>query len=357
MRWNIQKFCVVMVMIFTGSLSGCIAGEAATDSLEHALILDALNAIDMNAYQEGMSVFKNLAGLKPSHPVGYFGQAVVYNTIMRNYRVNLYESEYDSLLSLAIERGSESIMTHPEDVTVRLYMGGAYGYRGLFKMRNRDWVGALKDGARGLRILQQTLDLDPGAYDCYYGLGLYHYWRSAKTDVSGGIGLFPNGKKKGIQEIWTAVRLGQYSESSGKYALVYSYFEDNDLEKARLLNLHLLKRFPDDPSAMYMRTRICERLGEWEEALQSATRLLAHLESVPWKSTGYLAECHYRIARAYHYLGDGENRDFHLNRALILAGERDGSREVEGPLEEFDEIVKELHDFSEEVENSGKADQ
>ena len=341
-------FCVVFSLIPGLSRSQDAAG--LIDSAAYYTFVHAVNLVDHHAYADAVAAFEALIDAHPNHPMGYFGVAATYQTIMRNYRVNVHEAEYDSVLNRSIEIGMRAVKTNRKDAPAWFYLGGAYGFRGLYKVRKRDWLGAFSDGLKGLRALERALDIDPTLYDAYYGLGLYHYWRSAKAKVLGIPVLFARDKERGIQEIWKAIRLGRYSEVSGKYALVATYYDNGEYEKAWDVNQELFERFPTDPSCLYMRSRLCAKLGRWEQTRDVVRRLLEHIRSTEYRSIGYEVECYFRMALSEYYLGLPDEAYDHLRTALELADRRDAAEEVEGPLEEFQEIVKQATALFREIE-------
>lgn len=308
--------------------------------------------VDHESYDEALGLFDSLIVMYPAHPIGYFGAAATYQTIMRNHRVNAHEAEYDSVLNKAIDVGREALRTYRRDPLVRFYLGGSYGFRGLFKVRKREWFGAFQDGLKGLNALERALDMDPALYDAYYGLGLYHYWRSAKGNLGGIISLFSRDRARGIREIWTAIEKGRYSEVSGKYALVATYYDAGEYEKAWAINEDLFRRFPSNPSCLYMRSRICQRLGYWEEMEKASRSLLVRIREAPYVSVGYEMECFLRIAEAQVRQGRFEEAVINLEKGLQLEVSRDDSKEVEGPLEDLEEIVEALAALKKEINSS-----
>ena len=269
---------------------------------------------------------------------------------MQNYRIKDYESQLDSLLNLTIKIGNNAIKNAQHDAFVSIYLGGAYGFRGLHKVRKRDYWGAFKDGLKGVSILKKAVKADTSAYDAYHGLGSFHYWRSAKSKILRLL-IFRNDQQKGIDEVWKAINKGTYTDIEGKYALVAIYYDFGDYEKAFSVNQELFELFPTNPSCLYMRCRIFERMGKWEEAKQTYLKLLNHLSNSEYKSIGYQVECHYGIGFCYYKLSELEHALKHIRKALDLRNMRDASKELEGPLEDFDEIVKNALDLYERLMN------
>ena len=318
------------------------------DSTAHNLLLTGIHQIHTEQYDSALSTFDRLILHYPDHPVGYFCKAGTYKTVMQNYRINRFESEMDSLLDMAIQIGKDA---HRKDALARFYMGGAYGFRGLHKVRKRDWVGAFGDGLKGLRALENALDINPDLYDAYYGLGAYHYWRSAKAKILRFLPGFYNEKRRGIWEIWQAINKGTYTPMECKFALVWIYYDNEEFEKADALNKELLSFFPKNSSCLYMRIRIDEKKEDWENMAASAEALLNHLSTIEYKSIGFLVECHYLAAVAYFRMNAYHASLNHLETALSRIPQRDPTNEIEGVLEDFKEIAENVEVLFNRVRN------
>jgi len=310
----------------------------ALDSTSHKLLLQGLHQVHIEEYNQALVTFEELIQHHPQHPVGYFCASAVYKTIMQNYRITAFEPQLDSLLNLTIKTGNEAIQNNEQDALAYFYLGGAYGFRGLHKVRKRDYWGAFKDGLNGISNLKKAVKIDTSLYDAYYGLGTFHYWRSAKSKILRLL-IFRNDQQKGINEVWKAIEKGSYTDIEGKYALVAIYYDYGDYEKAFSVNQELYELFPTNPSCLYMRCQLYEQQGNWEQAKQTSQQLLSHLLNSDYQSIGYEVECHYRIAHCHYKLGELDAALEQVKKALELRNERDASKEMEGPLEDFDEIV------------------
>ncbi|MFC1502382.1 tetratricopeptide repeat protein [bacterium] len=327
----------LLLLCLTGSAR---AQLARLDSVSHTLLLQGIHQVHIEAYDDALATFDTLMMHRPEHPIGYFGASAVYKTIMQNYRVKTYESQLDSLLDLTVAVGEKAVRKNRRDVLAYFYMGGAYGFRGLHKIRKRDWLGAFKDGVKGLNDIQTALDRDPKMYDAYYGLGTFHYWRSAKTKLLGLLPLFRKDKQRGIFEIEVAIEKGTYTPVECQYALVPIYYDSGEYDKALKVNQNLFDQFPANPSCLYMRSRIFEQLANWDEALIAVKGLLAHIEASKYQSIGYHMECHYLMAYYLHQLDRDGMALQHLEKFQTFKEKRDASGELEGPLENIDEIVE-----------------
>jgi len=128
------------------------------------------------------------------------------------------------------------------------------------------------------------------------------------------------------------------------------YYNKKDYKKALALNQELRVAFPNCPSALYMGSRICEKLHEWEKAKALFQQLLTHLIASEYGSIGYEVECHYGIANSYYNLGEFPKALHYTHRALDLAKQRKAKLELEGPQEDFKEIVKKTKQLRKKLE-------
>ena len=326
----------LLILVPGAAFSQYISYSPETDSL----IDRGMSLVHNLKYEEAIETFRELINHYPDHPIGYFYVAAVYDLINQNYRITTFEDAYEEAIDRAIEKGEKYLSKQPRDALAHFYLGGAYGFRGLHKVRKRQWLQVFADGYRGLRHLQISLKLRPDLYDAYYGLGLYHYWRSAMAGVLRYLPLISDTRQKGINELRLAIEKGRYVKIECSFALAAVYYNEARYDSALAIYDTLYARFPNDPSAIYMRARTLEKLGRWEEVLELSKHLLDMITSYPHQSIGYQVECHYLIAKALHKLGRDDEARLHLKTALKLAKKRNAKKELEGPLEDFKTIYK-----------------
>ena len=328
-------------------LSVLVLPEARAQYFSYSEETDSLIARGMALvhnlhYDQAIRLFRKLIQLHPDHPIGYFYVAAVYDLINQNYRITTFEDEYEREIDKAVNVGEHYISRHKEDAIAHFYLGGAYGFRGLHRVRKRQWLKVFADGYRGLRHLQISLKLRPDLYDAYYGLGLYHYWRSAMAGVLRYLPLISDKRQQGINELRLAIEKGRYVKIECSFALAAVYYNEARYDSALAIYDSLYARFPRDPSVIYMRARTLEKFGRWNEMLRLSRELLRIIQEYPHQSIGYQIECHYMIALALHNLHQDEEARRQLETAMALRKRRNPKKELEGPLEDFKDIYKKV---------------
>ena len=178
------------------------------DDTFHALIDYGIDLVHAEHYEEALEGCKKLMFYYPESPVGYFYTASLYQIIMRNYRVKTFEPQFERFIDLAVEEGECAVKKDRKDAVSYLYLGGAYGYRALHKIRKHKWFSAFKDGLKSISRLEKAIEAEPTLYDTYYGLGTYHYWRSAKSKTLWFLPFIGDERQKGIDELWQSITIG-----------------------------------------------------------------------------------------------------------------------------------------------------
>ena len=65
----------------------------------------------------------------------------------------------------------------------------------------------------------------------------------------------------------------------------------------------------------------------------------------------YLVECHYLMALAKHNLNNNEEALQHLETAMILKEKRNKKLELEGPLDDFNDVFKNAKKLHKELKS------
>ncbi|KKK77675.1 hypothetical protein LCGC14_2851220, partial [marine sediment metagenome] len=168
--------------------------------------------------------------------------AVAYASIMEKYRSTSFDSIFTTKINAAIEKGRKQLNKDENNAKTLLYLGGALGTRGVRRAYLGDWKGAFADAQEAHEILHKCIEVDPDMYDAYYGLGLYHYYKSIKVNMIRKyfpviwllgpiIDLFKNERELGLEQLDDSCKKGLFSERATKHALLRIYIEEKWYDK------------------------------------------------------------------------------------------------------------------------------
>lgn len=269
-----------------------------------SIIFKGIYLVQHERFNEGIAEFKKIIDSYPDEPIGYFFIAASYQTLIDDYRNETYKSDFEHYADLSIEKGKEKLKKDNDSAEMCFYLGGTYGYRGIYRSFRGNWWGAFRDAWRAKPLLEKALELDSSLYDAYYGLGSYHYWGSIKAKLLSWLPFIGDEREKGISELNLAVKKGKYASLEAKYSLLRVYNEEKEYDKALKLSEELKSVKEDAPFRLWMSAQAYMGLLRWDEALETYKKLLDNFKKSPYYDLTAEVECRFWMAKIFFYRKD-----------------------------------------------------
>ncbi len=311
-----RKSIFYLVILGLFFLSVTLARATPTDEVD-SVIQAGIDLIHLDRFDEGIAEFRKITEKYPQEAVGYFFTAASYQTLIDDYRNENYKQDFEEYIDTAIAKAKgkiESDSSHAED---HFYLGGSYGYRGIYKSFRGDWWGAFKDARKAKSHLEKALEIDPELYDCYFGLGAYHYWGSVKSRILWWLPFIGDDREKGIEQHKLATERGRYAKDEAWYGLLRIRIEEKEYQEALELGQALKSINPDDPFVLWTTGHAYIGLENWDDASKTYQTLLEYFKSSPYYDLMAEVECRYWLA--YVYYQKAEYRESLKNLGIVLA--------------------------------------
>ena len=147
----------------------------------------------------------------------------------------------------------------------------------------------------------------------------------------------------GLKQLEFALNHGRYAKYEAGYALLASLYDSKKYKQAfRILNDLVTMKNDTSLIDWYYRGRLLIQLDQWSEVEQIFHRILTRLENYPYQSIGFQVECKYWMAKALDNQGKFRAATKLTQAALQQSRKRNGDREIEGYIEKFKDIQKDL---------------
>lgn len=305
-----------------------------------------IKLVDHDRYDDAMAVLDSLKEAHPDHPAPYFYEAAVYQSWMSVYRIKAFQQEVDTNVDLAIEKGN-ALLEKRDDPWLNFYIGGAYGHRGFNRFRRNNWIGAYKDGMKGINNFREAIEKDTTLYDVYLGFGSYFYWRTAKSKFLRLLTFWmPDKRDLGIRQLEFCIDHGRYAREEAISVLTAVYFDSNDYKEAlRVVEESIRERNYANMIDIYFHGRLMVHFKNWAAVESDFREILERISGYRYPSIGFQVECKYWIARALDARGKHAEALEMAREAYNQNRARNPELELDGPLENFDEIKSQLRDF------------
>ncbi len=313
-------------------------------------VLRGINLTFGDRFEESLAIFDSLIKIFPNHPAPYFFKAAAYQNWMSAYRFNKFQDKVEYNVQMAIDKGNE-LLKAEHDAWLHFYIGAAYGYRGFNRFRKHNWIGAYRDGQKGIDNFKEALKADSSLYDVYLGLGSYHYWRTAKSKFLRIIAFWmPDKRDLGIRQLKFAIDHGRYSIYESSYVLVAAYFDYKRYNRAyELLDEVMSRKSVPNIADLYFHGRLMAQFERWPEVNSDFRSILAKIENYKYPSYGFQAECKYWIAKSLYEQKENEEALRWVDESVLLSEKRNEDAELDGHIEDFNEIKDKIKELREEL--------
>ncbi|MGH7597009.1 MAG: tetratricopeptide repeat protein [bacterium] len=317
---------------------------AQTTEMRSQLLQRAFDRLHHEQYDSALADCAQLRQLYPDDPAGYLMAATIYQTMMRLYRVRIFETPFESM-SRRAEELAEKQTRHHASAEGWFMLGSAKGNLALHRTHRGEWTGALRDAVLALHAMKRAMQLDPNFVDPGIALALYEYWKSKKLGM--GLGLFAGNRKAAFALLEKVRAQGRYLARAAAFALQDLYMHEGEYQHALKINEELYAALPTHPSVLHHRAVILEKLQRPKEALAAWEQLAERLQAFQRPSHGFLAECQLHRAKLLEALQvstTDETATLKISSALNLAASHiqqcDKTFEMEGPVDNFAELKK-----------------
>jgi len=287
----------------------CIAvGSVNSANVPTTIPVEQIKAIQTQLLNDHFDMAEKLAdkliAQDSSSPVGYLFKAGARLAAMVNNEEPYDKDQFDQLLNKADWLADLSVTDDDSVLSAWMYLfkGHADVYRSLYESKFGSTASAIKRGMNARSDYEIGLSYDSTLYDLYFGIGGYHYWKSAKAGILRWIGLFKNEKEQGIDELHIASDSSLISKTSSRSALAYIYINEEQYDSAIAIIDQIRSAYPEGHTLLWPRGEALFKARRYAESLEVYRSLYERLKPNPGNYYN-LIESAFFITRCYEELG------------------------------------------------------
>lgn len=240
----------------------------------------------------------------PDDPAGYLYKAAVYLGEMTDAEEDLHAVEFNALIDtvISLTGGRDSGGSARHAAWMKLWEGHARAYRSLRESRFGSFTSALKQAFEARSCYEEGLKSDSSLYDLYGGLGMFHYWKSAKAGFLRWIGLFKNEKEKGVAELRLAQDSSLISSQAARNALIWIWLDMKEYDSVVVACGELLEQFPHGKLFLWPLAKAYFESERYDLAAETYHLIRDKLVQSPGNYYNII-ECDHSLNRCYDKLG------------------------------------------------------
>lgn len=153
--------------------------------------------------------------LAPGHPLGgVFMLANMLAKIQEDLRASGGRAEvpakFFEQVDEVLRQAEADLKAHPASPYPKIYLGAAFGCRGLANLYRGRYVTSYFDGKKGAAFLKEAVAQDPALYNAYMGLGQFEYYCGRLAGVLQFVLALRGDEKKGLEMLRICADKGTY---------------------------------------------------------------------------------------------------------------------------------------------------
>lgn len=287
--------------------------------------MDAQQLLLNDHFEEVDSIFRARIAEHPDDPTGYLFRAGALFAEMTDREENLRGDLFRQTLDTVEILTSRVIDTCDARTGAWMYLlrGHARAYRSLYESKFGSFLSALKLGLGTIDEYEAGLKKDSSLVDLYFGIGSYHYWKSAKAGLLRWFRIFKDEKGKGIEELRFVADSSLLHRDLARSALIWIWLDQKQYDSAVALAESMYERFPDGKTFLWPMAYARYRQNDYAAAAEVFARIRSRLEADPGNYFN-LIECDFHLVQCYTWMGDDD-------RAGAIAAHADTYREQVPP--------------------------
>ena len=255
----------------------------------------------------------------PEHPVGWlFLIATELGRIQEGFKAakSKVPDDFFKDADHLVDMGQAQLKLYPKSADTRVYLGAAFGIRGLAKLYAGSYLASYRDGKRGAAYLKEAVTIDDKTYNAYMGLGQFEYYCGTLSGVLQFVLALPGSPDKGLDMLKTCEEKGTYAAwPCRSYRVKLQIADRKDFKNSADGLVALVERYPhNDEHALGVFEALKADVNT-PALRRSAETVLSRLDQ-GWSPPAYSQlqphQARLTLAKAYLMAGDPKSARKHL---------------------------------------------
>ncbi len=281
-----------------------LASAEYLDSLKQHLLVQVQEEIYRDDFVAADSLSEMLNLAYPGDPAGPFCEGATLLSHMFADEDNFAQEEFEDLMDSVMVLAAQAMDTCQSGTAawMHLFCGHAQSHRSLHQARFGSLVTALRTALEAKDHYEAGLEEDEYCYDLYFGLGLYHYWKSAKVGLLRQIGIFSDDIERGLGELQLAADSSAISREAARNGLIWIWLDRRQFDTTISTCQTMLEEYPGGTVFLWPMAQAYFAAGQTVKAIDIYQTLRERMVDEPGNYYN-LIECDFNLVMAYQELG------------------------------------------------------
>ena len=276
----------------------------------------------------------------PGQPIYHLLQASILHAQMMDGEDFSHESQFLNHIDKAIDVLSDWVDHNPNDSWGYFFCGTAYGYKAVWMAQKGSWFKAMFAGLKAKSRFSDAIRLDPHFYDCYSGMGNYHYWSSVKLRKF--VPFLSDSRDDGLRELRLAADSSIISAKAAQTGLAWALLNEKNYAEALKIANQLAQETNSGRNSLWVLGGIYWREGSLRKAEETYGQLIESLERAGNQNGYNLIFLHYRKGVCYYAMGDKKTAEEEFRTVLSFDPQKDVRKRLEDTFRQAQDYVDKI---------------
>ena len=291
-----MKIKLVFLLVLFSFLS---AVGATLKPGDHELLLmqKIMDSVFADSFDQAESLVFSYKDTILEQPIYHLLYASVIHARMMDSEDYSREPDFTANIDKAIAALDKWIESNPQDPWGYFLQGTAYGYKTIWQGQKESWFKSMLTGLKAKGRFFDALKLDSLFYDCYTGIGSYHYWSSVKLRS-----IFPflsDNRGEGLKELKIASDSSVISGKAAYAAYGWALLNEKKFAEAQKVAEHLRDITGGGRGSLWLLAASHWNWGNLRKAIEDYGLLIESLTRAGNQNYYNLIFCRYRRGNAY----------------------------------------------------------
>jgi tetratricopeptide (TPR) repeat protein len=283
-------------------LSFSIAYPASLKPSDKDLTLfqNTIDCVFSDSFSQAERLVSSYSDTIPGQPLYHLLYASILHSRMMDSEDYSRETDFMTNIDKAVEGLEKWIKLNPSDAWGYFLQGTAYGYKTIWQGQKGSWLKSMLTGLKAKGRFFDALEIDPHLYDCYTGIGSYHYWSSVKLRS-----IFPflsDNRDEGLSELRLAADSSLISSKAAYTAYGWALLNEKKFQEATKVAEHLKEITDGGRSSLWLMAAVHWNWDDIRKAIEDYGLLTESLTRAGEQNYYNLIFCRYRRGNAYYIL-------------------------------------------------------
>jgi tetratricopeptide (TPR) repeat protein len=256
------------------------------------IIIESANFVFADSFNAAFKIAETLNDTLPGKPLYHLLYASILHAQMMDGEDFDREKDFAQNIDASIKALNDWNDHNPDDAWSRFFLGSAYGYKAVWQAQKGSWFKAMLSGLKAKGNFSDALKIDSRLYDCYTGLGSYHYWSSIKLRK-----IFPflsDNRQTGLNELRLAMDSSIISQKAASTGYSWALLNEKKYSDALKVAYQLRETTNGGRNSLWLLSAIYWSNSNLKKAAENYGLLVESLERAGNQNFYNMIYCRYR---------------------------------------------------------------